>query len=248
MKVSVVIPAHNEEEFIERTLRAVMKQDYSNYEIIVVNNASTDRTAEIVSRFPQIKLVYEAHRGLLWARESGRKHATGDVIANLDADCEPASDWISKAVRHFTKPDIIGVTGPYLYFDAHPRFIKFSLRFQRWVYAPISRILQSFKNGAVVIGGNNFIRADALMKIGGYDTSILFYGEDTDTAKRLSRIGKIKFVNDLTMNTSARRFMTEGMISTFFLYIFNFFWFTFFRNPERRLRMRAKELFSQRLK
>ena len=75
----------------------------------------------------------------------------------------------------------------------------------------------------IVIGGNTLIRAETLHDIGGYDTSILFYGEDTDTARKLSKKGKIVFDTGFVMPTSARRFKDEGVFRVFGLYLFNFF-------------------------
>ena len=88
MKVSVVIPAHNEEKNIAETIQALLAQDYSDLEIIVVNNASSDRTEEVAKGFMevgpyQVKVVYEPKKGLLSARERGRKEAEGLIIANI---------------------------------------------------------------------------------------------------------------------------------------------------------------------
>jgi len=246
MKVSVIIPAHNEEKFIAQTLEAVLAQNYPDYEVIVVDNASTDKTAEIVAQFPGVKYLYEERKGLLWARECGRKEATGDIVVNTDADCIPDTDWLSRGVAAFSSEKIVAVTGPCAFFDAGPVFQTCTLAFQKTVYPLFNSMFQALHVGAVLIGGNSFIRANALQTIGGYNTSIPFYGEDTDTAKRLSKHGKLVFKRNLITKTSSRRFVKEGTWETLFLYIFNFFWVTFFRNPQRRLSLRAKELFSSR--
>jgi hypothetical protein len=78
------------------------------------------------------------------------------------------------------------------------------------------------KKGAVLIGGNNFIRADILNKAGGYDTSIIFYGEDTNTAKRVAPHGKVVFDPQLSVKTSARRFKEEGSVRITVKYLFHF--------------------------
>jgi len=234
MKVSVVIPAHNEEEALPHTLRAILAQDYPDFEVIVVDNASTDKTAEVAKRFenrggsaikPSLKVVSESRKGLLWAREAGRRAAMGEIIANIDADCLPEPDWISRGVSHFTDGRIVAVSGPYDYHDAAPMFRRSSLATQRYVYKPISKLLQLpfVRGGAVLIGGNNFIRARVLEKTGGYNTALVFYGEDTDTAKRVSVHGKVLFNNRLTMKTSARRFKAEGTLKLMTVYWFHFF-------------------------
>jgi glycosyltransferase involved in cell wall biosynthesis len=124
MKVSVVIPAYNEENWVGKTLEAVLKVDYPDFEVIVVDNASIDKTSEVVETYvkkdPRVKLVHQPKKGLLNAREAGRLEATGDIIAQLDADCLPAPDWISKAVKYFDDENIVGVSGPYRLYDATP--------------------------------------------------------------------------------------------------------------------------------
>jgi glycosyltransferase involved in cell wall biosynthesis len=245
MKVSVIIPAHNEEKFIGQTLQAVLSQDYPDFEVIVVDNASSDNTSDVVSAFPTVKLLYESRKGILWARECGRKNATGDIIVNTDADCVPKSDWLSKGVAHFTTEKIVAVTGPCSFYDAGPVFQHVTTAIQRIVYPAFSFFIQTIGVGAVLIGGNTFIRASALQKAGGYNTAIEFYGEDTDTAKRLSKLGNIPFKNDVITLTSSRRFVKEGAFHTSFLYLFNFLWITFFRSTHRKISLRAKALFSK---
>jgi len=227
MKISVVIPAHNEEQVIAHTLRALLAQDYKNYEIIVVDNASTDRTSEVARQF-QVKVVHESKKGLLHARERGRKEASGDIIANIDADCLPEANWLRTGVTYFLNDpvgDIVAVSGPYDYHDAAPMFRHSSFLTQKYLYRGVNNLFQLpiIRAGATLIGGNNFIRASAIEKAGGYDTSIIFYGEDTDTAKRVARHGRVIFSPKVIMKTSARRFKAEGTLNLMFKYWYHFF-------------------------
>ncbi len=224
MKISVVIPAYNEEESLANTLKAVLAQDYGDFEVIVVNNASTDRTAEVAAAFP-VKVVFEARKGLLWAREAGRQAASGGIIANIDADCLPSPDWLSHAAAHFADDAVAAVTGPYDYHDGSAFFRTTSLLTQSHIYRPMNAFLQLpvFGDRAILIGGNNLIRADILKKAGGYNTDLTFYGEDTDTAKRVCRYGKVIFSPKVVMKTSARRFKAEGAVRLMTKYWFHFF-------------------------
>lgn len=223
-KVSLVIPAHNEEFVISETLRAVLAQDYPDFEVIVVNNASKDKTAEVAGQFP-VKVVHEERKGLLFARERGRVEATGEIIVNIDADCLPEKDWLSRGISHFTHDGIIAVSGPYDYYDGGFIFRNISLMTQRYVYRFMSILLQhpKVRQGAIIIGGNNFIRSDALKKSGGYNTALTFYGEDTDTAKRIAEHGRVVFNPTVVMKTSARRFKDEGTVKITVKYLFHFF-------------------------
>ncbi len=224
MKVTVVIPAFNEERNIAKTIEAILAQDYADREVIVVDNASSDRTAVVASKYP-VKVVYEPEKGLLNARERGRLEATGELIANIDADCLPEGDWLSRAVRSFGNDGVTAVTGPYDYYDGSPLFRRSSLATQKYVYGFMSKLLQSkpIRRGAVLIGGNNLIRASVLEKAGGYTTAIKFYGEDTNTARIIAKYGRVLFDPDLAMKTSARRFQDEGTIHLMLKYWYHFF-------------------------
>lgn len=233
-KISAVVPAHNEEANIARVITALLAQDYPEFEIVVVDNASADRTGEIARGFAarvaadgfpsRLFVIHEPRKGLLSAREAGRKAASGHIIANIDADCLPDPDWLSRGAAHFDDPLVVAVTGPYDYHDGGALFRNLSLITQRHIYRPLSLFLQHplVRKGAVLIGGNNFIRADVLESLGGYDTSILFYGEDTDTAKKVSSRGRVHFNPKLAMKTSARRFKAEGSLNLMLKYWFHF--------------------------
>ena len=223
MKVSIVIPAHNEESSIGNTLKVVCGLEYDNFEVIVVDNASSDKTAEIAKTYNNVTVVHEPRKGILFAREKGRSVAVGELIANVDADCLPTKHWLSKAVPHFKDPSVVAVSGPYDYFDGS-RFFRFmSLFIQKTIYVFMNNFLGNSKKGGVLIGGNNIIRASALNDAGGYDTSLEFYGEDTNTAKRISKFGKIVFHPKCVMKTSARRFKKEGFLKISIKYFYHFF-------------------------
>jgi glycosyltransferase involved in cell wall biosynthesis len=218
MKVSIVIPAYNEEKWIGKTLDAASRINYPDYEILVIDNASADNTSAVVEGYAQkdsrIKLIKEPRKGILFAREAGRKASSGEIIAQLDADCLPDTDWITKGVSYFSDPDVVGISGPYYLYDA-PLAMQIGIKVltelgQACVSIP-SKLIPSIRDKrALTIGGNFFIRASALKKIGGYDTSIDFYSEDIDTGHRLSKIGKILHKRELVMKTSARRHKAIG--------------------------------------
>jgi glycosyltransferase involved in cell wall biosynthesis len=223
MKVSVVIPAYNEEERITDVIRAVLAQDYSDFEVIVVNNASTDNTEKIARTFP-VTVVSEERKGTSSARECGRLHATGDIIANVDADCLPDKGWLSKSVSYFNNPHIVGVSGPYDYYDAG-FFLRMYLWFGfvcRWIMDAFLQ-LPFFNYNGTLIGGNTFFRSSALAKAGGYDTSVVFFGDEASIVNRIAPYGKIIFSFKVVMKTSARRFKREGVFKMTYQYLSNMF-------------------------
>jgi glycosyltransferase involved in cell wall biosynthesis len=216
-KVSVLIPAYNEEKYIVQTLEALRQQDYPNYEVLIINNASKDRTTEVVTSFIyrnsltfKFRLLHEKQQGTQFARECGRKSASGEIIAQLDADCLPAPNWISTGVKLLQVKEVAAVAGPYDYFDG--RFFIRTLTYisQLFILQPLNTIVQLFRRGGVIIGGNVFIRASVLEKAGGYNTALSFYGDDVDIALKVSRYGQIHFTKKITVKSSSRRYLANG--------------------------------------
>lgn len=93
-RVSIVIPAHNEERYLPACLEALAAQTVRPDEVIVVDNASTDRTAAIAARYPFVKVVHEKRRGRVYARSAGFDASSGDIIGRIDADCVLPLDWV----------------------------------------------------------------------------------------------------------------------------------------------------------
>jgi len=118
MKVSVVIPVFNEEKLIVRCLTALENQTEKPFEIIVVDNNSTDKTVEIAKTFPT-KIISEKKQGMIYARNAGFNYAKGDVIARIDADTVIPNTWIKEIKEHFeTDPNLIALSGPTFFEDA----------------------------------------------------------------------------------------------------------------------------------
>ncbi len=235
MKLSFVIPAHNEENYIGDCLKSILEQktDAScEVEIIVVDNASTDSTAAAVQKFPGVKLVREPEKGIVKARRAGFLVSTGDLIANVDSDSRLTPGWIKKVCEEFSRDErLAALSGPFIYYDL-PAKVNRSVR---WFYrlAFCFYLLNRFvlHAGSMLQGGNFVVRRSALEKIGGYDTGIEFYGEDTDMARRLYKVGKVKFTFHLPMYSSGRRLAKEGAWTMGWRYGINYFWMTFFKRP-----------------
>jgi len=218
-KVSVLVPAFNEEKYILHTLAALVSQDYPSFEIIIADNASTDRTSILVQQFVDcqpatgvvIKLTYENRKGTNFARECARQLATGSVIAQLDADCLPPSNWLRKGVSALcNNRKRVAVTGPYDYFDGESWVRNFSLFSQKLFYPFINSLVQLTGRAAILIGGNAFIRSEILQRAGGYNTALTFYGDDVDMGKRLSNYGHVAYIPSLIQLSSSRRYKANG--------------------------------------
>jgi glycosyltransferase involved in cell wall biosynthesis len=228
MKLSLIIPAYNEERYIGDCIDSVLTHGGSDIsEIIVVDNASTDRTSEIAASKPGVRVVYEAKKGLPAARECGRLAASGDLIAYIDADSRLHPKWLPLVNKVFSsRPEVVSLSGPAHYWDA-TFWQRTILGLSWWVSSPLMyRIV-----GYMIFGAHFVVRREALQKIGGFDKSITFYGEDTDLARRLSTQGKVLYRMDFFIMTSARRFVKEGILKSNFTYTMNFIWPILFHKP-----------------
>jgi len=213
--ISVVIPAYNEEAELPDCLAAIKdaaKNCFRQIEIIVVNNASTDRTGAVAYG---AVVVDEPRKGISFARQRGFEAARGDIICCIDADTRMPAYWFTRLLKHFGEP-IAAVTGPSFFYDLPRRQRVLALFFNMNAYL-IYRI-----TGAMLQGGNFAVRRDALERAGGFNTSIEFYGEDTDLAVRVAEHGKICWAWDMAMPASGRRIQAEGIIKTGMTYALNY--------------------------
>lgn len=233
MKLSIVIPAYNEEKNIDECLACVEREIQNNrdIEVIVVNNASTDSTRDKILSHPWVVHVDEPKKGIVHARAAGYAKATGELIANIDADSRMPKGWIAKVRHEFMNEKLMALSGPYIYYDA-PIYIRFFTR----VFYMVGYVINGFNwyvfgKASMLQGGNYVLRRSALEAIGGYDTSIEFYGEDTDIGRRVSKIGHVNWTFSFPMHTSGRRLMQEGLIKTGWTYALNFFSITFLKKP-----------------
>ncbi|QQS16162.1 MAG: glycosyltransferase [Candidatus Moraniibacteriota bacterium] len=233
--LSIVIPAYNEEKFLETTLRTVLQrvsESRRSIEVIVVNNASTDRTREIALWFPGVVVVDEWQKGLSRARQAGFLASRGALIANIDADSLIPKGWIDRVLAEFArKNNLVALSGPYIYYDISP-VTNFFIR----LYYSAGFLFHLFnhhvlRSGALIQGGNFVLRRSALEKIGGFDVTITFFGEDTDIARRIQKEGRVRFTFSLPMRTSGRRLNREGVFRAASVYTVNHLWVLFFKRP-----------------
>ncbi len=225
-RISLVIPAYNEEKYIADCLKSVFSSSANFFEIIVVDNNSNDRTREIASSFEGVKVFLEERAGVMNARKRGVDESKGDIIAFIDADTKMINGWYEKIVDKFSDPKVVTLSGPYIYENIS--FLNKTLIFFYWYFLAIPSY---YLLGYMAIFGNFAIRRSVLEKMGGLDTDILFYGDDTDTVRRAHKFGKTIFSMDFKIVTSPRRFVGDGIIFTAFKYMINFIYIILFNKP-----------------
>jgi glycosyltransferase involved in cell wall biosynthesis len=185
LRVSLVIPAYNEEAHIGECLEAIARQTVQPYEVIVVDNNSTDRTAAIAASYPFVRVLKEKQQGVAFARDRGFNAARGDIIGRLDADGRLAKDWIACVQHIFADPTIDAASGVVGYRDiAHPRWFNLSDRLVRqYISWKMSKVHESF-----LYGVNMAIRRTSWEKVRPYVCHERRLHEDLDLAAHMSAL------------------------------------------------------------
>jgi glycosyltransferase involved in cell wall biosynthesis len=235
MKISFVIPAHNEEAILGQCLESIfheIKKAKYNAEVIVVDNASTDKTSEVARSFPDVRLVHEPRKGISKARQAGYLASNGGLIANIDADTMLTAGWINKVLEEFTKNDeLVALSGPFIYYDVSVFMQTLTRAFYYASFAVYILNSRVFRVSSILQGGNYVIRKSALDQLGGYDPKYDFWGEDADMARRLHPLGQVKFTFHLPIYSSGRRIANEGIVRTGWRYTINYFGGVFLKKP-----------------
>ena len=236
MKLSIVIPAYNEENYIGQCLESIATEQARgdfDVEIIVVNNASVDRTGEVARSFSFVRVVDEPRKGLVRARQTGYEASIGDLIANVDADTLMPEGWIGRVFKEFeSDSNLVALSGPYIYYD-----LSFITNWSVLFWYRMGKIVGFFntlitrRSETMLQGGNFVLRRSALEQAGGFDLNFDFYGEDSAIARKMSSQGKVKFTFHLSMYTSGRRLRAEGVFTMAWKYGINFLWTIFFGKP-----------------
>ncbi len=223
MLVSVVVCSKDEERHIGKCLGALRTQSMQP-EIIVVDGHSRDGTAKIARKFAD-RVLLDHKKGISEARNLGWKSAKGEVVAFCDADTIPKRDWVEKMAAGIGKN--VGVFGPLVPYDGGKR-AKINLKIWGDYFLHASAKLRY----PCLCTGNLAVRKTALQKVGGFDESIKIL-EDFELGTRLRKIGKIKFLKDMKMPVSSRRYEKDFARTALKFYIVNALRIKVLRKPPK---------------
>ncbi len=211
MRIAVIIPAYNEEAYIGRCLESLRKQTYPDYELIVVNAQSTDKTAEISAKHAN-KVITAKTGSPGPARNLGVKNTQAEIVAFTDADTIVAENWLERIAKNFEDPKVVGAGGVLRPLDARALDkIMFKINSDWWYR--LSGLFRFYQLGTP----NCAYRRTAFQETGGFDESLSML-EDTELSLRMRKYGKIIIDKNMVVYNSARRFRQEGYIKVFFRY------------------------------
>ena len=191
-RVSVVVCAYNAADTLEDCLTSLERLTYPDFELIVVNDGSSDRTSEIGHNHPRVRVIDIPNGGLGAARNVGLAEATGEIVAYTDADVRVDCDWLTYLVQPLLTADVIGSGGPNVVPSDDPPMAQCIAR------APggPAHVLLDDRIAEHVPGCNMAFRRDALLAIGGFNAVYLRAGDDVDVCWRLQARGwKIGFAS-----------------------------------------------------
>ncbi len=224
---SIVIPAYNEEKYLEKTLKSLKNQKTKkDYEIIVVDNESTDRTKEIAEKYADIVLSEKEHI-ISKVRQTGAKKAKGEVILSASADSIYHKNWLETHLEKYEE-NVVGVVGKVKPLDGD----KIDEIFSDFVLDPLARVLG--KIGTHFSSADNLsIKKDVFKKIGGFNTKLITH-EDTDLINRAKKYGKIRYSPDAISYVSMRRIKKWGKIKYVLFHGSNFINYHLFKKSHEK--------------
>jgi GT2 family glycosyltransferase len=183
-KVSVVVALYNASKTLDECLASVAKLDYPDYEVVVVNDGSTDGSQAIIDRYP-FRSITSPNRGISAARNLGLQAATGEIVAYIDSDAYADPDWLRCLVRTFAESGAVGVGGPNLVPPSDSWQAKCVFRSP----GGPTQVMLDDTSAEHIPGCNMAFRKSALDEIGGFDPVFTAAGDDVDVCWRLLERG-----------------------------------------------------------
>ena len=222
MLISVVIPAYNEEESLPNTLDALVSQETRYpYEVVLIDNNSTDKTADIAKSYGQklnIQIIKESQKGRGAARQRGFREAKGDIIASTDADTTVPTHWI-ESIGSFFEKDTSSVAITAL---CHYPSRKISVQLFNGVLFIAFQIFRLIFGNYWLSGFSFAIKRETYFEAGEFNSKIDAQ-EDSELSMRVSKLGKIEYVPALTVESSDRRF-SDGLLRGLVPYIKTYYY------------------------
>jgi glycosyltransferase involved in cell wall biosynthesis len=204
LKVSVVICAFNEEKFIAKTLESVIKQSYKNYEIIVVDNNSKDKTALIASKYT-LKVIKEQKQGLSFARNAGFNQADGDILVKLDSDTVLEKNTLTDIVKAFDSDEKTSALTVMQFFGKN-NVLNY---FFSYLYLPPVLFIECLAMGHIGLSGPFYaIRSSVWKQVHPHNNDKNLH-EDMDLSCHAVSYGKVRWLWKTSVIMSGRRFVED---------------------------------------
>ena len=183
-RVSVIVCTRNGRRYIATCLSSLMNLDYPNFEVIVIDDGSTDDTASIASQY-DVQLIQTENRGLSAARNTGLIASTGEIVAYIDDDAYADREWLKRLAKVFLTSEFAGVGGPNIPPAGSPGIADYVAQAPG---GPI-HVLLSDTEAEHIPGCNMAFRKESLLAIGGFDPQFRAAGDDVDVCWKIQEQG-----------------------------------------------------------
>ena len=205
-KASVVVCSYNGGKTLDRCLASLKEINYPDYEVILVDDGSTDDTQAIAARHPWVKTIHHENKGLSFSRNVGAHASTGEVIVYTDSDCMADPDWLYYLIGTLLSGDFAGVGGP-----------NISPPAENWVQACVaaapggpSHVLLTDVVAEHIPGCNMAFHRWAFDQVGGFDPEYRKAGDDVDFCWRLQQSGGVIAFSPAAIVWHYRRFTLKA--------------------------------------
>ena len=182
-RVSIVIPCYNQAHFLHDAIQSVLSQTHTHFEIIVVDDGSTDNTAEVASGYPQVRLIRQQNQGLSAARNTGLRESTCEYLVFLDSDDRLLPDALATGLKYLrANPECAFVSGHYrlINADGEPQ------QTNPQPHVDAEHYMALLQNNYITVPASVMYRREIFQTVGDFDTS-LKSSEDYDLYLRISR-------------------------------------------------------------
>jgi len=194
IKISVVVPTHNSEKTIEKCIKSIIESNYTNFELIIVDDFSFDSTRKMIQKIDAKKVFNQKNMGAASSRNIGASLARGDLIVFIDSDVEVNKDTFSDLIKLFiSNKNLTSVSGVYCY-NKHQSIIS---EYQNMYEGYIQQTLSKLKNPPYINTSFFAIKKRIFDRIGGFNTQFkLANQEDIDFGKKLFSLGYKNIFSD----------------------------------------------------
>lgn len=224
--ISVIVPVYNEEKNIRFLIERLLCLNYpkNKYEIIIVDNNSEDKTAEIIKEF-QVVYLCEKKQSSYAVRNKGIKESKGDILAFIDGDCIPDKDWLKNAITHFINEDVDIIAGNIILSDngdSNNYLVKL------YQLLKMGERNKNSEREGKCSGGNLIVKRKVFRKVGLFDEGLISGGDVEWTKRATNNEFKLKYYKDVVtrhpyenIQSLFKRAIRIGYGKIFILYLGN---------------------------
>mgnify|MGYP001605985027 CR=1 FL=1 len=204
---SIILPTFNEVDYLQSTLASLQQQNImlaypDKFELIIIDSESTDGTLDLIKKYTSNILTASGPKGKLSARHLAIQHAKGEIIISVDADTFYPANWLNLMLRHFSNPDVVGVSSPRMFMFPNT-FHSLSIAFGDSLFRSMRGSNSAFRKSAYGQSGGFNLNIDQL------DITQMIWEEEVMLQRRLRQLGKVIYDFQAPIFTSNRRWLDK---------------------------------------